>query len=57
MKIMNNSLISSEESFKLKKIKINEHGYIHKASESAKNPFLYPNFKTKSYITNLLLAL
>ena len=51
---MNNSLIFSEESFKLKK---NEHGHIHKASEFAKNLFLYPNFKSKSYITNLLLAL
>ena len=54
---MNNSLIFSEESFELKKIKLNEHGHIHKASESTKNPFLYPNFESKSYITNLLLAL
>ena len=36
---MNNSLIFSEESFELK-IKLNVHGHnIHKASESAKNPF------------------
>ena len=54
---MNNSLIFSEESFEFKKIKINEHGHIHKASESGKNPFLYANFKSKSCITNLLLAL
>ena len=39
------------------KTKVNEHGHIHKSSESAKNPFLYPNFKSKSYITNLLFAL
>ena len=55
-KLMNNSLIFSEESFQLKK-KSNEHGHIHKASEYAKNPFLYLNFKSKSFVTNLLLAL
>ena len=55
--IMNNSIIFSEESFEFKKVKLNEHGHIHKASESAKNPFLYPNFKSKSHIANLLLAL
>ena len=54
---MKNSLIFSEESFELKKIRLTEHGHMHKASESAKNPFLYPNFKSKTYITNLLLAL
>ena len=43
---MNNSLIFSEESLELKKIQLNEHGHIHKASESAKNLFLYPNFKS-----------
>ena len=53
---MNNSLIFLEESFEFKKIKPNEHGHIHKASESSKNPFLYPNFKSKSFVTNLLLA-
>ena len=36
---MNNSLIFSDESFEFKKIKSNEHEHIHKASESAKNPF------------------
>ena len=51
---MNNSLIFLEESFEFKKIKPNEHGHIHKASESSKNPFLYPNFKLKSFVTNLL---
>ena len=56
-KLMNNCLIVSEESFEFKKIKLNEHGHIHQASESAKNLFLYPNFKSKSYITNLLLVL
>ena len=34
---MNNSLIFSEESFELKKLKSNEHGHIHKGSEYAKN--------------------
>ena len=48
---MKNSLIFSEESFEFKKIKSDEHGHTHKASESAKNPFLYPNFKSKFYIT------
>ena len=38
-KLMNNFLISLEESFEFKKIKPNEHGHIHKASESSKNPF------------------
>ena len=57
MKINNNSLLFSEESFEFKIIKLNEHGHIYKAFESAKNPFLYPNFKSKSNITNLLLAL
>ena len=32
-----------EESFEFKKIELNEHGHIHKASESAKNPFLNQN--------------
>ena len=40
---------------RVKKIKPNEHGHIHKASESSKNPFLYPKF-IKSFVTNLLLA-
>ena len=40
-----------------KKIKLNEHGHMHKASESAMNLFLYPNFKSKSFVTNLFLAL
>ena len=44
---MNNSLIFSKESFEFKKIKSNEHGHIHKASEYGKNPFLYLNFKSK----------
>ena len=39
-----------------KKIKPNEHGHIHKASEFSKNPFLCPNFKSKPFVTNLLLA-
>ena len=55
-KLMKNSLIFSEESFEFKKIKPNEQRHVHKASESSKNPFLYPNFKSKSFITNLLLA-
>ena len=56
-KLMNNSLIFSKESFEFKKIKSNEHGHIHKASEYAKNPFLYLNFKSKSFVTNFILAL
>ena len=43
---MTNSLIFSEERFEFKKLKLNEHGHIDKASESAKNPFLYPNFNS-----------
>ena len=53
---MNNSLTFLEESFEFKEIKPKEHGQIHKASESSKNPFLYTNFKSKSFITNLLLS-
>ena len=49
--------IFSEESFEFKKLKLNEQGHIHKVSESAKNTFLYPNFKSKSFVTNLFLAL
>ena len=56
MKLMNNSLTFSEESFEFKKIKSNEHGHIHKASEYGKNPFLYLNFKSKSFVTNFILA-
>ena len=51
---MNNSLIFSEESFELKKIKSNEHRQIYKASESVKNSFLYPNIKSKSFVTNFV---
>ena len=54
---MNNYLIFSEESFEFKKIKSNENGHIHKAYEYAKDPFLYLNFKSKSFVTNLLFAL
>ena len=39
LKLLNNSPIFSEESFEFKKITSNEHGHIHKASESTKNPF------------------
>ena len=56
-KIDEQFLIFSEESFEFKKIKLNEHGRIHKFSESAKNPFPYPNFKSKSFATNLFLGL
>ena len=41
----------------VKKIQLKEHGHKHKASESAKNPFLYPNFKSKCFVTDLFLAL
>ena len=54
---MNNSLLFSEEKFQFKKLKLNEHGHIHKASESAKNVFLYSNFQSKSFVTNLFFAL
>ena len=56
MKINEQFLNFLKESFELKKIKPNEHGDIQKASESSKNPFLYPNFKSKSFVTNLLLV-
>ena len=55
-KLMNNSLIFLEESLEFKKIKPNAHGYTQKASKSSKNPFLYPNFESKSFVTNLLLV-
>ena len=53
---------------KVKGMKINEqffnflrrklrHIHVQKASESSKNPFKYRNFKSKSFVTNLLLVL